>query len=72
MALLHSEPLHAQRVPDLLICAQDAINTYLGFALQVMVCLEPALAASGPISLQPKEPWIAQQKLSVQHQSQSR
>lgn len=35
-----------------------------------MVCLEPALAASGPISLAPKQEWTARQVLSVQPLSQ--
>ena len=35
--------------------------------LQGMVCLEPAVAGSGPITLQPGKTWRAKQTLLVRH-----
>ena len=37
--------------------------------LQVMLCIEPAVAVSGPISLQPGQVWTASQTI-VRHSSQ--
>ena len=34
---------------------------------QEMVCLEPAVAGSGPVTLQPGKTWRAKQTLSVRH-----
>ena len=36
-------------------------------AFQEMVCLEPAVAGSGPVTLQPGKSWKAKQTLSVRH-----
>ena len=32
---------------------------------QGMLCLEPAVAGSGPVTLEPGKVWTAQQKLSL-------
>ena len=34
---------------------------------QEMVCLEPAVAGSGPVTVQPGKTWKAKQTLSVRH-----
>ena len=37
------------------------------YDLQGMVCLEPAVAGSGPVTLEPGKTWKAKQTLSIRH-----
>ena len=43
------------------------LATDCSHALQEMVCLEPAVAGSGPVTLEPGKTWKAKQTLSLRH-----
>ncbi|KAK9804099.1 hypothetical protein WJX73_007409 [Symbiochloris irregularis] len=62
--------LHKEGLPDAVVWnpwaeKAKAMADFDDEEYKGMVCLEPALAASGPISLQPQQQWHAQQVLSV-------
>ena len=42
-------------------------SDYWSHDLQEMVCLEPAVAGSGPVTLEPGKTWTAKQTLSIRH-----